>query len=71
MALDTEQRPDAPTQASPSRPPDRSTVKQWKQHTRHGAHGERIYRFVISAAHRTAMLEAILADHLFDIAALA
>jgi hypothetical protein len=36
MASDTEQRSDAPTQASPSRPPDWSTVKQWRQHTRHG-----------------------------------
>src|SRR6185503_19811664 len=34
MALGAEQRPDAPTQASPSRPPDWSAVKQWKQHTR-------------------------------------
>ena len=36
MASATNQRLDVPTQASPSRPPDWSAVKQWEQHTSNG-----------------------------------
>src|SRR5262245_34110596 len=45
MALDTEQRPGARTQASPSTLRDRRPVKQWMKHTRHRVTEKRTERF--------------------------